>query len=235
MDSGLIEILGEAGIQEKVDKSVLEQALKQKKEIISYVNGMSDKKNRYDHRLYNTLGAIYPSLTRAEKDEALGALLHLLDNMTNNVAQVYSSYIREPLLLADLRLVRNEYWPGIDEGKKIIKKHDDNYLSIRQEILAENRLFRNEKVSSDFCVAYALLRSDTSSNGQAFCGALEPSFMIRAVNGIVNLHFGFDKMTHNEQVENYAHLKKIMPNTACNLIDEFYKEANWFKEPKSKK
>ena len=77
--------------------------------------------------IYNAIGEQYPSYDRETKDLALRSLLVVFDSL--NKAEVdgsrgdgHTTGIREPLLLSDIGIVALRYWPGMDEGKSLVKK-----------------------------------------------------------------------------------------------------------------
>jgi hypothetical protein len=108
----------------------------------------------------NAIGELYPNLTREQKDQGLRAALDLMDGQNYVVVQdVYTVNVREPLLLADIYVARYLYWPGMDEGKSLISKFP-GFFEFQNEMIGEDGLFRQDRVRSDFIVAYSLLRSD---------------------------------------------------------------------------
>lgn len=69
---------------------------------------------------YNAVGAVYPYLTRTQKDRALKQLISIWDEMNwgyvnGERGTGHTTGIREPLLLSDVEIVRPIYWPGLHD------------------------------------------------------------------------------------------------------------------------
>lgn len=183
--------------------------------------------------VYNIVGVIYPRLSREQKDSAIHRLLTYLDTKRYDVvAREVTPYIREPLLLSDINIVRPLYWPGLEggEGEKLIK----NYLTfelLRKITIDENGLFLQDKVHSDFLVANAILRSDFCDYGEAYARVAEPEFLNRVLRGLVANRFARRKATEelsNEEIEERTHrLQELWPKSLHDRIEPLRLEGGW--------
>ncbi len=152
---------------------------------------------------YNLIGSVYPFLVRDQKDNVLNQLFRIWELM--NMHEVtgltgvsgHTPGIREPLLLADIYIAKPIYWPGLDEGKDLIRKHGefvvgDRYQTLRDQVLDSNGLFLQDKVVSDFLVGYTLLRKDMHKSTDRYVDDVNPLFLDRLMRGIVGMRFGVE-------------------------------------------
>jgi hypothetical protein len=138
--------------------------------------------------IYNSVGTIYPILDRKVKDKALKKILNILDKIRYDYVQIsHTSYIKEPALLSDIIISRSLYWPGMDEGKDLIKKYNNLFCDFKLEVIDENGNFNPKSVNSDFIVGYSLLRKDFCNWGEEYLKIANPNFLERTINGIVGM------------------------------------------------
>ncbi len=180
--------------------------------------------------LYNSIGAVYPFLDRERRNKALGELLKILD--LRNYAEVngstsigHTTGIREPLLLSDISIVRELYWPGLHDQEYLWKKHT-LFSEFQNENMLANGMFRQDKVRSDFLVAYALLRSDFCSFGEGYAKVAEPDFLDRTLQGIVALRFARVK-EEKEIIDGTERLKQLLPSSLYDRIEPLRQKADW--------
>jgi len=164
---------------------------------------------------YNVVGSVYPLLNREMKNKSLIKILGILDHDLDwqEVQFSHTSYIREPLLLSDISIVQQMYWPGLDEGKNLIKKYNDLFCDFKFEAIDENGNFKKDKIKSDFLVGYSLLRKDVCNWGEDYLKIVNPKFLDKIIQGVVGMNFS-----------NYFRLK--------NLSEEEIHEINWRSEGK---
>ena len=178
--------------------------------------------------IYNAIGKEYLDWDRELKDQALEQLLGIFDGI--NWADVngergigHTTGIREPLLLADIHIVRPVYWPGLDEGKRVIAKYD-GFNELRKDIINGNGTFKKNKVNSDFVVGYSLLRSDFCKHGNAYIAAAEPAFLERTLKGIVALRFG---RSDADTKTGMNRLYELLPTSVHERLDPLRREGDW--------
>ncbi|MDE1825937.1 MAG: hypothetical protein KGH77_06190 [Candidatus Micrarchaeota archaeon] len=135
--------------------------------------------------IYNAVGEAYPFLSKQNKIDALRSILEIMDHMRYDIVQRYHvSYIREPLLFADIVLVRWLYWPGLVPGIKPLKVEpnppiyiDDekayekyvllpdvfkSFQELKENVLSpDNGMFDRKFTTSDFLTAYCSMRVDS--------------------------------------------------------------------------
>ena len=87
-------------------------------------------------------------------------------------------------------------------------------------------MFDPTKVRSDFCVAYAALRSNTSPFGAEYVRTCNPEFLDRVVGGIVALRFGRAK-DDSDVKEGNSRLKELLPNSLHDLVKQKYEQKGW--------
>ena len=178
-----------------------------------------------DSDLYNVVGSIYPLLDRRQRNEVVGAHLNQFDGL--NYLAVNSNHtpnIREPLLLADITIVRPLYWPGLHDEKHLWDGKV-SFAELEKEIMDEKGLFDPSKVRSDFLVAYALMRKDFTSFGEDYAKTANPEFLNRVVKGIVALRFARTKTEEIEKGRN--RLYELLPKIVHGRIEDLRKEADW--------
>lgn len=228
-----IKRLAKAGLPERIDENGLNQAVEQADKIISFV-----RKKEYnlvlgigddfipDIDLYNALGGIYSLLPRDVQDKALAAFLTQFDPVNYSRVQMnHTRFIREPLVLGDLCVVRRLYWPGLEEASELIKKLRD-FSHFEKELISEDGLFNPEKVKSDFCMAYAALRSDISLFGSDYATRCNSKFLDRVINSIVAMRFG--RLNNDSDVtKGHKRLRELLPKELHELVDQKYIERKW--------
>lgn len=229
----ILGVLGRAGLQEHVHPNTLKAGIENSEEIFNvvrkktykWVQGIGDDFIP-DTDLYNAVGAIYPALPREQQDAALRAVLSQLDCVNTRYVQInHTPYIREPLLHADLWVVRVVYWSGLGEGEAKIAKHGD-FDDFQSSLMSANGMFRRDKVNSDFCVAYAALSSDMFKHSQEYARAAHQGFLERVVKGAVNMRFG--RAEDEEAVQKgRARLVELLPEITHPMIDKYLAEKSW--------
>jgi len=233
----LVERLGKAGILERVPAEILAAGKDIFGEVAKLVErNLSEHKRREaipvigddfmpDTRLYNALGALYPQLSREQKDLALGICLNQFDVVNSHYVQInHTPYIREPLLLADIEIARYVYWPGMGREENITKL-THNFANFEREYMAEG-LFKVDKVQNDFLMAYAALRKDMSSFSEDFVKACRPSFLEGVVSGIVGMRFARAKDDPEIQ-QGKSRLTELMPSSVYGLMEKKYHQKGW--------
>jgi len=175
--------------------------------------------------LYNAVGAVYPYLERPQKNKALRQVLNCMDGINYMYVQLsHTSYVREPLLLSDIEIVRWMYWPGLHDEEHLWKGKP--FCQIREEIIDENGMFRRDKVQSDYLVAYALLRSSTANFGKEYVSVANPNFLDRVLKGIVAMRFAHSE--DDEEVERgKARLRELLPASIHSRLEEIRLERDW--------
>ena len=226
----LIRKLGSLGLLERLDEPTRKLGLANHKDIIDAVRNKKYEREPHigddfvpDTGLYNAVGAIYPLLDREQRDDAVRAHLRQFDQVNNMYVSLnHTPFIREPLLLADITILRAGYWPGLKDEKDLWKNRDKDVIA---DVIAGG-LFDPSKVQSDFLVAYALLRSDFTSFGDDFVVAANPDFLNRVLKGIVALRFA--KREDPEEIEaGRNRLYKILPESVHDRIEPLRLEADW--------
>jgi len=182
--------------------------------------------------VYNAVGAVYPFLDRERRDKALGKVLSILDGINYAYVQTsHTPFIREPLLFSDLCAARMLYYPGLDEGKGLLKQFGnsgiDSFLELKGEIIDENGLFRREKVRSDFLVAYSLLRTDLSDFGEMYAGVAQPNFLDRTVKGITGMYFGQKGAEDQDRREIREEFRQILTPSVQDRVDYHLEQGDW--------
>jgi hypothetical protein len=181
--------------------------------------------------LYNTVGAAYPSLTREQKNLALGHTLAIMDNVNYLIVNGeegvgHTTGIREPLYLGEICTARPLYWPGLDEGKHIIKQQRGNFDRIRADLITEDGKFIEDKVNSDFLVAYAFLRKDMSDFGERFVEVFDRNFIDRTITAIVK--FSMARVEKEEDIRiGLDRLGELLPESLHDKIEPASKVQDW--------
>ena len=178
--------------------------------------------------VYNALGSVYPDLTRSLKDQVLDQLLGIFDSINweyvNGERGIgHTTGIREPLLLADIGIVRQIYWPGLDEGKKKIAKYKE-FRKLKKDVITKDGMFNKNKVMSDFVLGYSLLRSDFCGYGAEYVRVAEFSFLERTLRGIVALRFGRSDTNTKQGV---ARLYELLPPVIHDRLEPLRREGGW--------
>jgi hypothetical protein len=199
--------------------------------------------------VYNAVGLVYPELNREMKDLALIELLKIFDRYRYDIVQLsHTAGIREPLLLSDISIAEPFYWPGLDEGKEILKEYhdfpilktaliDDNGLFFHsgvnwdfKEIVDEGRdtlkIARHRAVNSDFVVAYSLLRSDFCDYGEDYIGIANSAFLDRTLRGIVAMRFS-EAETEDDIKKGKERLHQLLPKSLHERIEPMRLEDGW--------
>jgi len=202
----LIKTLGKKGLLERLSPSEREEGLSNWEELFQQV-GKGDPERVQgigddflpDTYSYNAIGAIYPLLNVEDRKKVTGKFINRFDGINYNYVQNnHTSYIREPLLLADILLGRWIYFPGLFDEEKLWEGKE-SFSELEKEIIDENGLFKVDKVNSDFLVAYALMRTDITPFGEDYIKAANPKFLDRVIEGVANL--GFNNLTQKEEIE----------------------------------
>lgn len=229
----LIKSAGSSGLLERLDSPTTRVALANFQQLIDAV-----KAKKYlrvqgigddfvpDADFYNVLGAIYPILNRRHRDEAFGAVLTQLDRVNYMYVNMnHTPTIREQLLLADIGIARGLYWPGLhdQEGIWAGKK---SFVQVQREFMADDGLFRADKVKSDFLVAYALMRKDFTCFGEDYARAAHPEFLRRVMKGIVAMRFAGAKNEKDVEIGR-ARLYELLPPNVHDMIEPLREEAGW--------
>ena len=181
--------------------------------------------------LYNVIGEAYPSLTRGQKDLAISQTLAIMDeqdySIVNGLEGVgHTTGIREPLYLGEIATARRLYWPGLDEGRLIIKRHNGDFKEIRADLITEEGTFRQDKVHSDFLVAYAFLRTDFSNFGENFVKVFDKAFIDRTVTAIAKMRVSNAK-TGEERAKGFDRLRVLLPRSLHDRIEPASEMEDW--------
>lgn len=176
--------------------------------------------------VYNAVGAVYPFLDREQKKKALNEIFRILNKLRYDIVNgTHTPGIREPLLLSDICIAVPLYWPGLEEGKSIIKKYPDFY-ELKEDIIDEQGLFKTDKVESDFLVAYSLLRSDMCDYGEEYIKAADEFFLERTLQGIVAQRFTRAK-EQSEIEKGKRRLQELLPKSVHDRIEPIRQKADW--------
>ncbi len=181
--------------------------------------------------VYNSIGSVFPSLPRGVKDTAIRQTLSLMDRQCHEIVngQIglgHTTGIREPLYLGELCTVRWRYWPGLDEGRYLIKQNDGSFHRIRTNLMAANGEFYPAAVHSDFLVAYAFLRNDLSTFGDRFAEACERGFMDRTITAIAKLSV-FQAKTAEGAQRDLDRIKRFLPKSLHDRVESASKTEDW--------
>jgi hypothetical protein len=176
--------------------------------------------------VYNAVGEVYPYLERPQKNRVLGRVLDCMDKLNYVYVQLsHTPFIREPLLLADIKIVRWLYWPGLNDEENLWKGRQGFY-EIHHEIMDENEMFRKNVVKSDFLVACALLRKDFCNFGEEYAKAANPEFLERVMKGIVAMRFA--RAENSEDVSSgKARLEELLPESLHSRIEPLRLKKDW--------
>jgi len=187
--------------------------------------------------LYNVIGTFYPFFDRDTKDKAIRKIISILDKINYTYVQNnHTSFIREPLLLSDICIIRPFYWPGFSEFTSIKNKLEkDNDYSFdkfqyfymknglfEQEVIEEGVLGRTNTVRSDFLVAVGLLYKDCEFR-EDYVTAANPEFLDRVVKGICGLFLG-NSLDDNKSIKE---LEEFLPKSLHYKIQKNIIEKGW--------
>lgn len=225
----LIKTLGNAGLLERLDANTRNEGIKYSDNIIGLLEGLEVERIQGvgddfipNTKFYNMVGAIYPALQSESRKRALNAYMQQFNGINYiKVQENHTPFIREPLVLAGIDIESLLYWPGLDEGKDIIQRHD-NFAELKEEVMDDAGLFKPKVVNSDFCVGYALLRSDMSPFGDEYAESCNPAFLDRVVEAVVLMRTGHDD-GHNIE-KGKARLKELLPPRLHNTIEAKYSQ-----------
>lgn len=175
--------------------------------------------------IYNAVGSVYPNLIREQKDAALRQIFGILDGINYLIVQtVHTPGIKEPLLVADITLTNILYWPGLDESRHLVVDYDD-FSDIRRNFIDDNGMF-NEKINSDFVVAYSLLRSDFSDFAEQYLQVANPKFLERVLRAIVWMRFA-PAINQQEIQDGKKRLEELLPESLHDKIEPLRLEGGW--------
>lgn len=227
----LIKTLGNAGLLERLDAKTRDEGIKYSDNIIGLLEGLEVERVQGigddfipNTKLYNAVGVIYPALQPESRKRALNAYMKQFDRINYiSVQENHTPFIREPLVLAGIDTESLLYWPGLDEGKNIIQCHG-NFAELKEEVMDGSGLFKPKAVKSDFCVGYALLRSDMSPFGDEYSKACNPAFLDRVVEAVVLMRTGHDD-GHNIE-KGKARLKELLPSRLHKTMEAKYSLLN---------
>lgn len=183
--------------------------------------------------LYNVIGEIYPSLTREQKNLAISQTLAIMDRQSYKIINGmdgvgYTTGIREPFYLGEIVTVRTLYWPGLDEGRHIIKQHYGDFDRIRADLITKEGKFKQNMVHSDFLVAYAFLRTEVEDFGERFMGVFDKDFIDRTVTAIVKIKMRVSgAKTEEDLSESFDELREILPKSLHSKIEPASKIEDW--------
>ena len=181
--------------------------------------------------LYNAIGEAYPALSREQKDLALRQTFAIMDETTYTIVNGlegagHTTGIREPFYLGEIATARRMYWPGLDEGKNLIKLCYGNFDEVKFNLMTKEGTFKQDRIHSDFLVAYAFLRSDFSNFGESFAEAFDKPFMDRTVTAIVKMRIRNAK-TESEVSAGLDRLKFLLPKSLHGKIEAASKSTGW--------
>ncbi|MBN1645801.1 hypothetical protein JW868_02060 [Candidatus Woesearchaeota archaeon] len=182
--------------------------------------------------VYNAVGAVYPYLTREQKDNALREILRILDR--RNYLEVNGGHggyghtpgIREPLLLSDIAVVRPLYWPGLFEEDHLFRDNP-TWADWKANVMLENGMFNPRVVNSDFCVAYRLLRNDLRGHPEAYSVEANPAFLERTLHGIVAMRFG-PKQRQEDSDQGRERLRELLPESVQDRVERDWADPAMF-------
>lgn len=197
--------------------------------------------------IYNTVGKFYPYLSRENKDLCLTQILDFLDKTDSGmpgwrdekyglsyVQRMYTWYIKEPLLLADIALACRDYWPGLHQGEEVIDMYKLEPSNI-ELLLTKTGTFRQDLIDSDFIVGFSLLRSDCWKHGDVYASKANPKFLDRMVKATCYMILA-PARTDEIFAKDVKWLKEHLPKKIHKRIDKYKSEKDWtrieFREPK---
>ncbi|MFZ3077959.1 MAG: hypothetical protein WA139_05860 [Candidatus Aenigmatarchaeota archaeon] len=229
VSNDLIKILGNAGLLERLDAKTRNEGIKYSDSIIGFLEGLEVERVQGvgddfvpNTALYNAVGAIYPALQPESRKRALNAYMKQFNGINYiSVQENHTPFIREPLVLADIANTSQLYWPGLDEGEKIIQQHN-SFAELKKEVMDDNGLFKPNAVKSDFCVGYALLRNDKSPFGDEYSKVCNPTFLDRTVEAVVIKRVG----SGDDIKKGKARLKELLPSRLHDTIETKYSRLN---------
>lgn len=229
----LIKTLGSLGLLERLDEENKEAGLLDYQILVDLINHKRYKRVQGigddfvpNTNLYNAIGAIYPLLNREQRDNAIKAHFKQFDKLNYlAVNSNHTPYIREPLLLADIKIARPLYWPGLTDEKQLWDGKK-SFGELEKNIMAENGLFNREKIKSDFLVAYAIMRKDITPFGNDYVKVANPEFLKRVMKGIVALRF--TKATDEKEISKGRNrLYELLPKVVHERIEPLRQEVDW--------
>jgi hypothetical protein len=114
--------------------------------------------------LFNTIGGIYPSLSKELRGIALRKVMNFLNGQNYSLSQEYVEGIHKPWLCGDIIAdSRFLYWPGYKEySDKLVGKVILGDLN--GDVVKQNNEGFYLDVKSDFWFAYTVGRADTSEH-----------------------------------------------------------------------
>ena len=215
----LLEKLEKSGLIERLDETEKKMAVNHADTIINLVRDWPDTDT------YNTLGAVYPLLNKRQRYGGLRIVLNVMDRIRyDHVSASHTPYIRDPQLLSDISASQPLYWPGLHDEESLWK--GKNFDQLREEIMGADGLFVPDRVTSDFVVAYALLRSDFTNFGEEYAKAANPEFLKRVLKGIITLRFAKDK-NGDEKEKDRKRLRELLPKSLHEQIEPLKQEEDW--------
>ncbi|QQG39895.1 MAG: hypothetical protein HYS81_00605 [Candidatus Aenigmatarchaeota archaeon] len=193
--------------------------------------------------IYNAVGAVYPYLTREQREAALREVLGMMDHNNYLIVQTaHTPFIRNPILLSDITIPRPHYGPGLDgENQGLIKKgrageeelkagRYEDFESFAKECILPDGLFDPDVVRNDFIVGFSVLRSDYCDWGADYVRVVDGEFLEQTMRGIVSMRFAprRGKETTTESIERgTARLKELLPESLHDRIEPLRLQADW--------
>ncbi|MBR9703657.1 hypothetical protein GOV10_06460 [Candidatus Woesearchaeota archaeon] len=227
----LFEKLGKAGVKERVP-FYAQEGLKRFDDLLSLVDAKRHpEKNNLggvgwpDHRLYNSLGVVYPWLDREEKDKVLDVVLEKMDNysepLVHTIALDHLPFIREPLLFSDIVCVRNHSL-NLEEQAELLQEivTQKEFLSF----IGPDGLFRHEEIEQEFPLTYAAIRPDMSAHVYTALRHMNHLYLDRVITGVANMglsHLGGDKF------KIVGSVKKLLSKDVHGKIWKAYNKKEW--------
>jgi len=191
--------------------------------------------------IYNTVGKVYPNLSRENKDICLAQIIEFLDKTDSGlpnwrdedglsyVNKIYTQHIREPLLLSDITIVCGGYYPGTIEGTNLKDMHKMDSTSLINSILDKNGLFKQDCVNSDYLVAIAFLGADWDGGRQYYLRA-NKEFLDRVVKAHCWKDFGRAVYARNIEAQIEC-IKKELIEEVHDKIDDALIHPDWTRIP----
>ncbi len=180
---------------------------------------------------YNAIGVVYEHVDRKQKNPILRRVLNIFDHM--NYAEVnggrgvgHTTGIRSSELLSDVCIFEPLYWPGLYEGREIIKKNNADYKPVVEQVLDTYGLIQQDNVRSDFLVTYALLRNDFWGHSEKFMELVEPKYLDRVINAMTGIRVA-NTTKKDEIQEGRSRLFELLPKATHPKIDESIAKRDW--------
>ena len=143
-----------------------------------------------------------------------------MDSINSFYVQLnHTSKIRDPEILSDIIVLRWVYWPGLESEARFLK--GKCFSEIKEKILLKDGLFNPAVVESDYLMASALLRKDTSSLGEEYVQNSDAVFLARVIKSIASQYSQPTKELKQAR-EDQVTLNKILTPSILSTFNEHF-------------